>query len=239
MKSQLLILFFCFMVGFSWSQDQKTTRYVLAPSGLNFRETSDPGSAKIARMAYGDKVEWLAAPSSSEMLIDNIPGGMAKVKYKGKVGYAYDGYLSRYPAPKGEIEAEYYADFSEVIRMAGYDVLYEKINRDYGGYYQYEEALVIGGTDLMDGYLLARQLFEIPPKLHLPKPSSKKEEIVVNPEKPEPAWSDDMTVKRNSSGEIVEIWYGYRAEATGKSVVISHSDEMREHIRISIVFIAD
>lgn len=240
LKYFLPLLAFLLVFQSAWTQKGSNFRYIMAPSGLNFRESPDAGAQKIQLIAYGEKVELLAPADKSDLVIDGIPGGMAKISYNGKTGYAFEGYLGRFPAPKNATFGEEFMEpFAESIRSAGYNTLYETIRRDYGGYYQFETALVIDGDYIMDGYLMARELFHIPPKLHLPKPSSKLEESVENPEKKEYSWSDELVVKRNGNGKIVEIYYSNRGEGGGKSIVIKMDPDADKAIRVSEIGIAD
>ena len=76
------------------STGQTRTYYVLAPSGLNLRKEAKANSEKLTNIPYGAQVELITKPEESSMLVDQIPGGMAKVSYEGLIGYAFDGYLS-------------------------------------------------------------------------------------------------------------------------------------------------
>ena len=239
-KFFLPLLALLMVVQVAFGQTNKKARYVLAPSGLNMRQTSNPKSERITRIDYGMKVEYLSAPESDDMVIDGIPGGMARIKYNGMTGYAFDGFLCKYPGPaKERVSADFNTEYADQIRNAGFNVLFETIERDYGGYYQFETALVIDGGGLMDGYLIARELFTIPPKLYIPAPSDKSEEVAVNPEKKEYSWSDEITVKRNSSGEVTEILYYQRGEGGGRTVIVQWSPDEKKSVRVSQVGIAD
>lgn len=214
--------------------------YVLAPSGLNLRETGSPGSTKLTKVPYGGKVKLIEESYTGDLLVDNIPGGMAQVSYKGQTGYIFDGYLSKFsapsPQPKDEENLNNYAD---QLRNEEKNVLVETINRDWGGYFQSEYAIEIPTSNLLEGYIVARQLFEIPKEMHLPKPS-KQDAEQQNPNKAEHVWMESITVTRDkNTGAITEITYYKRQEGGGRSVSVQASPSEENQCRISLLYIAD
>jgi hypothetical protein len=209
--------------------------FILAPSGLNLRATSSPGSQKILTIPYGSEVELLTPAASSDMMVNNFPGGMAKIKYGNQEGYVFDGYLSRFPAPEQRQDVKKYV---EKIRDKRQGVMYEHCTRDYDGYYQEEEAITLYITDWAEAFLVARQLFEMPQAILFPKPSDLEVETFPNPDKEEEVWEDMITVKRNEKGELSSIRYFYRREGGGRSVFIE-ADPQFEAIRLSQTLIAD
>ena len=76
------------------------TVQVLSFSGLNLRQTPDTKAAVLATAPYGSSVvvsEDKALPKAFSF--DGINGFWIFVSYGGKKGYAFDGYLTRMPAP--------------------------------------------------------------------------------------------------------------------------------------------
>lgn len=211
------------------------TYFILAPSGLNLRATSDPGSKKIMTIPYGAKITLLTPASASDMMVDNFPGGMAKVRYNNQEGYVFDGYISRFPAPEKQQDVKKYV---ENIRDNRQSVMYEHCTRDHDGYYQDEEAITFYIEDWAEIYLVARQLFEIPQGLLFPKPSQHEVETFPNPNKKEEVWEDMITVRRNKKGELTSIRYFYRVEGGGRSVFIEGDPEF-DAISVSLTLISD
>lgn len=209
--------------------------FILAPSGLNLRATADPSSERLTTIPYGTQIELLEAAKKRDMMVDQFPGGMARVKYGEREGYVFDGYLSRFPAP---IERQPIEKYVERIREARQGVMYEKCTRDWDGYYQEEEAITLHIDDWAEAFLVARQLFEIPQGLLFPKPSAKESDSFHNPDKEAEVWEDSMTVRRNEKGEIIAIDYFYRREGGGRSVSIM-PDPQQEAIRLSLTLISD
>jgi len=78
--------------------------FVFAPSGLSLRDKPDLKGARIKLVPYGkyvivQKDENAPVPITNE----NIEGHWVKVKYEDKVGYLFDGFLSRlYPVRENE-----------------------------------------------------------------------------------------------------------------------------------------
>ncbi|AEE49150.1 SH3 domain-containing protein [Haliscomenobacter hydrossis] len=223
-----------------------TTFYVLAPSGLNLRKDADPNSAKVDLVPLGGKVTLLTAPATKNLSVDQLSGGMAKVKYGDKVGFVFDGYLSQFPAPKqsintpGDYKLETYV---EKLR-SGPDVfiLHEEHTKDYGGYLSSESAIHIPTQNWQEAFLISKLLLNIPPKFLFPKPSKAVETIIPNPDKKEQAWSDEMKVERDKTGQLISINYYYRSEGGGWGAVITKSTEesgQQKMLKIAYTGIAD
>ena len=82
--------------------------YVLAGSGLNLRDKPDANGNKISNVPYAAKVKVLAedlgktAYSVEEIPGFKVDGYWVKVDVGGKTGYLFDGFLSKWIAPKNE-----------------------------------------------------------------------------------------------------------------------------------------
>lgn len=221
-----------------------TTFYVLAPSGLNLRKDADPNSAKLDLVPLGGKVTLLAAPATKNLTVDQLSGGMAKVKYGDKVGFVFDGYLSQFPAPKqsintpGDYKLETYV---EKLR-SGPDVFvaHEEHTMDYGGHLTSESSIHIRTENWQEAFLIAKLLLNVPPKFLFPKPSKAVETIIPNPDKKAEAWSDEMKVERDKAGQLISINYYYRSEGGGWGAVITKSNEGgQKMLKIAYTGVAD
>ena len=85
--------------------------FVLATSGLRMREAPINGSS-VTTIPYGEEVKILKIEAYDlreefRRTYDGISVTWPKVEYKGKVGYVFDGFLCRLPAPKLE-NTEFY-----------------------------------------------------------------------------------------------------------------------------------
>ena len=216
----------------SKSTKELGTYYVLAPNGLNLRSQADVNSEKLGVIPYASKVEIMEVAASSEMTVDNYPGGMAKVKFGQKVGYVFDGYLCRMPAPQvRKSHGEYnFRDYVKSVRKEGLSIVYEKCDKDHNGfgygdengYDINEESLIPYITDWAEAYLLAQRYFDL--QFPFPTPSTKEKEVFENPNKPEYIWYDQQTVYRNSEGEIIKIELWVRGEGGGRTIEIVPDD---------------
>ena len=85
-----------------------STYYVLAESGLNMRSEPNLKSKVIAKIPYGESVtDPDYTDEGNYEGIEDFPGYhiydyWIKCNYKGKVGYVFKGYLSRYRVPKAD-----------------------------------------------------------------------------------------------------------------------------------------
>lgn len=217
--------------------DEKKIAYVYAPNGLNMRKGPKLSDQKLTKIPYGAKVEILAPGSGTSLSVDGFTGGMAKIKYEDLTGYAFEGYLSQFSTPPQDMEGKVTL-YVETLRAEGHLVYYEKVERDYDGYFQFEESIIIHKSNWEEAFLVAKQLFNIPPKLNFPPKISKSESVYVNPDKKEFAWSDELIVSREGS-KVTHINYYYRGEGGGTSVTIAYLEEDNGAIKITRLDIAD
>ncbi len=208
--------------------------YVLAKSGLRLRAAADLEAEKKATIPFGAKVEIIEAAQADNMLVDNYPGGMAKVKYGDITGYVFDGYLCKMPV-RSKVENDL-NKYKEWARGKGAYVLFENCERDYDGYYQSEEVILPYITDWAEAYLLAKTIFDLP--FDYPKSSTKAQEIFENPNKGEYVWEDSLTVNRDANGKIKSIIRYLRSEGGGTTISIEE-DGQQNSLRISKTAIAD
>lgn len=248
MKTSLLLISYIFFGSFFLTDsqslrvecdplDEKHFAYIYAPNGLNMREGPNLSDKKLTKIPYGAKVEVLAKGSGNKLSVDGLTGSMAHIKYQDFTGYAFEGYLSQFSCPpkQGEEKVRRYV---ETLRIEGHMVFYEKIERDYDGYFQFEESIIIHQSDWEEAFLVAKELFHIPPKLNFPPQISKSESVYVNPDKKDFAWSDELKVTRER-GLVTNLNYYFRGEGGGTSVNIAYFEPDSEGIKISRLEIAD
>ena len=208
--------------------------YVLAKSGLRLRAAADLDAQKKATIPFGAKVEIIEPALEQDMLVDNFPGGMAKVKYGDLTGFVFDGYLCKMPV-RQKIENDL-NNYKEWVRGKGGYILFENCERDYDGYYQSEQIIIPYITDWAEVYLLAKTLFDLP--FDFPKASTKAEETFENPKKGEYVWEDSLTIERDETGKIKQITRYLRSEGGGITIMIEE-DGQQNSLRISKTEIAD
>ncbi|MEM7037047.1 MAG: hypothetical protein AAF570_08725 [Bacteroidota bacterium] len=215
-----LMLTLALLMACAWVLGQKDVGYIYAPSGLNIRATSDPGSAKVGHVKYGDNVKILAPATSMNMTIDGIKGGMAKIQSGDVTGYMFDGYLVPFHQCKPNLETRKYVD---ELRAKSHDVVYEFHEYDYDGYFRNEYVFILRTDRWAHAFLVAKHLYGIPKGINFPK---KGQEKVDNPAKGEFAWEDGMTVERDGSGNLKALVYFWRGEGGGWSVAITKDKDM-------------
>lgn len=214
---------------------EKEYLYIYAPNGLNMREGPTVSYGKLTKIPYGAKVELIVPAAERNITVDGLLGGMAKVAYGGYTGYAFDGYMSQFRAPEKQSKVR---DYVEILRQDGHLIYYEKTEKDFDGYFRFEESIILHKSDWAEAFLVAKQLFAIPEKLYFPVKNNKTESTYVNPDKPSFAWSDELTVTREN-GHIASMTYTYRLEGGGTGVSIQYYEPDSEAIKITRIEIAD
>lgn len=205
--------------------------YVHAPSGLNMRATSDPGSQKLMTVPFGAKLSAFEAPAKKDMTIDNLSGGMAKVTYDGTTGYMFSGYLSILPAPTKRLDTEKYVN---QLRNGGISYLYSYCREDYDGVFSVEEAFRVPKDKWQDAFLVAQVLYELPKVFKFPgHQGSPGEKTYSNPDQSEYVWSEGMVVTRDIKGKLQQIAYHRGQEGGGVSIVIAVEGDGQDYLRVT------
>ena len=130
----------------------------LAISGLNLRDKPNINSNVITLVPYGKTVEIIDF-TDNKLDVDNIKGHWVKVKYKNKIGYIFDGYLSWLPAPEKKLIERKWRGLS----LKEYKKMYLK---NCGIYqttkpeddYNHKATLIIPNITLQEGFLIAKLL---------------------------------------------------------------------------------
>lgn len=234
--STLFVAAFVLLATGAFAQKPAGTYFVGANAGLNLRAATSTNSEKLDLAMYGEEVKILEAASDASMTVDGIKGGMAKVQSGGKTGYMFDGYLLPVPAPtKGE-EVEKYAGR---LWEFGADIYHEEIRRDWGGYAQYQFNIYFKDISWSEAFIIARNLYSLPPALQYPGDKGSGEQTSKNPNASAEAWTDEMVAKYAGNGRVESIIYSHRGEGGGTVISVVKSDEENYTIKISELDIAD
>ena len=152
---------------------------VLTISGIKLREK--PGGTVLQSLPYGAKVVTLEAKNNNfPTHVEGISGSWVKVKFNDKIGYVFDGFLSRLPAPSltdANLRAYAKREFKTLsddlplsfmedsdLGATGSNVMFFEWNNQrlaYSNYFYYEggsESICIPGISIEEGYLLMRIL---------------------------------------------------------------------------------
>ena len=211
-------------------------RYVMAPNGLNLREGPSAQAARLLTLPMGAAVELLAPGTGSPLVVDGLSGGMAQVRWEGQTGFVFEGYLCPFPPPAGEPRDV--GAYVEQLRALGYDVYQESINRDWGGYYQAEEAFVLPAQDWATAFLVAQRLFPELDAFAFPGLSGPAEQEISHPREDDLAWENVLRVTRRGQAGLLSLVYTYRAEGFGTVIRINPDPDI-QGLRISRLSIAD
>ncbi|MEO1436862.1 MAG: SH3 domain-containing protein [Bacteroidota bacterium] len=197
-------------------------RFIYAPSGLNLRNGPSTSDEKIETISYGSEIELLDCPGKAILTIDGLKGKMCKVRYDGKEGFIFTGYLSRFPAPKPELDVK---GFIQLMQNKGLQPEYKKERFDDGGYIQDTEGFQLPIDDWQEAFLIAKIYFGIPDKISYPSDQPGTQVVVENPDKNEYIWNDELVVNRQEDGKTIkEIFYYYRGEGGGRTISIEKSE---------------
>lgn len=210
------------------------TRHVLAPGGLKLHAEASSESAVVATVPRGATVDLVAdAAAGPESTLAGVAGRLRKVRHGKVTGYVFDGYLAPFAAPDPQMKL---AGYAERLRNGGASILYEKIDRDWGGYVQIEEAVVLPTHDWREAFLVARILFDIPAAIAFPLASREPRSVYPNPDKESYLWNDELEVVRDASGAVLRMDYTRRGEGGGTTRSLEAHEE---GIRISDTAIGD
>ena len=91
------------------AQDNPKYLNVLAVNGLNMRSQPDSKARVITKVLYGKRVE-VMQKTKAELQLGWIKDNWYQVKYRGREGYIFGGYLNELPAPTGIEETKLIAD---------------------------------------------------------------------------------------------------------------------------------
>lgn len=147
---------------------------VLTLSGIKLRDK--PGGTVLQSVPYAAKVVTLEAKNNNfPVTVEGIKGSWVKVSFNDKIGYVFDGFLSRLPAPSltdANLRVYVKREFkvlSEELPLSyltnndsGNNVLFLEWNGQksaYENHFYYEgggENLCIPGVSMEEAYLLVR-----------------------------------------------------------------------------------
>lgn len=137
------------------SYQPKNNLIVWAISGLNMRIAPDLNSEKITTIPYGERVRIIEKDKNASILEvvlqseidsggDEIPaikikGGWSKVLYRDKVGYVFDGFISKLPALKISVDTLK----NNVKRPIVKERFYEWATRNFGKFKTISDEAII------------------------------------------------------------------------------------------------
>jgi len=208
-------------------------KYVMVPSGLSLRKSNTLDSEKLAGMPFRSRVEVLEERTETAIEVEHIKGGMHKIKYEDKVGYAFSGFLSQFPMPQEEEEGTdaYIAKLKENFSGVNYKSKSNDPDFHEGMTYTY----TLPAASWSEAYYLAAAMFQFPTKLGFPGAKGADMETIEDPEKDQDTWDSFLTVEREKN-KLKKINFSYRAEGYGYGIdIIRKSDELFQFEHLAFV----
>lgn len=188
--------------------------YVTARSGLSLRAYNNLQSERLAKMPYGSRVKVLEAEDRPTMTVGGISGGMHKVAYNHKTGFAFNGYLSRYFPPEQDISPQGYAD---ELQLHFPEVSFSKTTAGSVSKPETIETLTLPGGTWHEAFFVAQQLFDFPKEFDFPSKQGAVSQVIVDRKPKKGVWTSQLEISRSDDGFDL-IRYHYEAKAF-KSVV--------------------
>jgi len=196
--------------------------YVHSLSGLSLRKLASTSAGRQAIMKYGAKLTIASRPDLDKTLVvENIKGYWVEVDYNGIKGYAFTGFLSRFPAPTSKSPTAYLT----LLEKSGFaDAKYttSKTGRSETSGPVSETSITLVNATILDGFLIARRLFSIPDSLKLPEYQLNLKMTIDDPEIPNSILSRKMTVEIKKDGKPVSITIRTRVQGSGsdRSIIV-------------------
>ena len=198
------------------TETKETYLYVTAVSGLSLREHNNLQSKKLGKIPYGTRVKVIQAEPLQTMDVEGIPGGMDKIQYNHKEGYAFNGYLSRYFPPERDITVKGYGD---ELRKMYPEVLYVELKGGTASSPTVTETLNLPNATWHEAFFIAQRLFDFPKEFEFPGKDGKAEEVIKDSKPKRDRWMSQMEVKRTHS-DLTEIRYVYKSKKFDSEVTI-------------------
>ncbi len=214
--------------------------YSHAKSGLVIRKQPGTGFRKLSLIPHGEVFTVLDSRTDKRLQVEGIHGYWLRVLYKGVEGYVFSGFVSRYPVPAINRKSftpvlRQYADF---LKKKGFTQVKFAIRKLGPPNHNdaTEETLVLNKASMLDGYLLARVLFQIPASVKIPKVLKEKQTIVEDKNKPDDYHERMMGVNMDDSRKIVEITFFERGSGwnTDSAVKLINKDTIKIRITADV-----
>lgn len=193
--------------------------YITAGSGLSLRQSTNLKSKKILTIPYGSQVSHISSPEHTSMTIAGIQGDMVQVNYQGATGFVFSGYLSTLAPPLQEETVDQYA---KRLSTPENKIKVSKVKSKKGESYGLTTSIKLPAKSWGEAYLLAQGLFDIPKNIALDLTHTNKS-AMVNNKKRLKTKTDEVTVGRDNTNNILNITYSYVLRDYSRTVNIVKS----------------
>jgi len=198
------------------TEAKETYLYVTAISGLSLRAHNNLQSNRVGKIPYGTRVKVIEAEPLVTMDVAGIPGGMDKIQYNHKEGYAFNGYLSRYFPPERDITVKGYA---EELRELYPEVIYLELKGGTASEPTVTQTLNLPNATWHEAFFIAQRLFDFPKEFEFPGKQGKAEEVIKDKKPKRDKWMSQMEIQRTKS-DLSKIRYIYKSKKFDSDVTI-------------------
>jgi len=195
--------------------------FVLAPNGLSLRTSDNLTSKRLLTIPYGEKVKQIATIHTIDFTVENIGGSMMEVLYKEQIGYAFSGFLSKFPVSDKEEESKAYA---ERLRAIDLKVSFETKRTEPDFHDGVIELLTLPSTQWHEAFYLAKAKYDIPKSFTFPGHKGSRKETISQIDKKEDVWTSELNIIRDDQ-KLQKITYSWRSEGSGYVVSISYPNK--------------
>ncbi|QAA82419.1 hypothetical protein EI546_12125 [Aequorivita sp. H23M31] len=195
--------------------------YVTAVSGLTLREHPNLQSKKLVVMPLGTKVNVINPEPQTTMNVGGIDGAMDEIEYNNQTGYAFNGFMSKFPPPGANANAKNYA---ETLKNEFPAVEYAESTGGTVSKPTKTETLILPTDKWHEAFFTAQQLFEIPKEFAFPNPKGSNNETQNNSNKKKSDFLSDLQISRNSN-QLQKIMYNYKTTGFGYTVTITQEGD--------------
>lgn len=210
------------------SELRETYLYVTAISGLSLREHNNLQSKKLGKIPYGTRVKVIQAEPLQTMNVAGIPGGMDKIQYNHKQGYAFNGYLSRYFPPERDINTKAYA---QELKEFFPEIIYLEHKGGTASAPTTTQTLSLPNATWHEAFFIAQRLYDFPEEFEFPDKKGKTRQVIQDKNPKRDRWTSQLEISRNKT-DLTQIAYVYSSKKYDSKVTIERVGNVLKLSRI-------
>jgi len=194
------------------------TVYVHSENGMNLRIRPSRKSAKLSHITYATRLT-IVSDSDHQYKVnyDNINGHWVHVQRGHIRGYVFSGLVSRFPTP----ESTSFNQYQERLQQRGLS----NDDDEQAQIIAQRANLSLREASMIDGFLIARKLFGIPPRFKFPHHSSMMVTMISDPKDLVGTSGKSVQILRDNNGLLNEIiYYDKQQQWVYRSSIKSYND---------------
>ncbi len=196
--------------------------YVTAVSGLTMREQPNIESAKLIVMPQGTKVKVINAEGKTTMNVGGIDGTMDEIEYNNQKGFAFNGFLSKFPPPPANaVVKNYVNDLKNDFPTVGYS----EVTGGTASKPTKTQTLILPTEKWHEAFFMAQQLFEIPRQFAFPNPKGSNSETQWAQNNAKDERGGELKISRTNN-TLDTIEYRYRKGKFLNSITITEENNL-------------